>query len=69
MGNTSFSLFHIFGDSSWILRTKWYGLGYGQHLNFFSKKNIKLLLEQEGFKVMESKILMVDYAHPKFREQ
>ena len=49
-----------------ILRTKWYGLGYGQHLNFFSKKNLKMLFEEKGFAVEEFKILGVDYTHPKF---
>jgi hypothetical protein len=49
-----------------ILRTKWYGLGYGQHLNFFSKQSIKILLERTGFEPVEFKVLSVDYAHPKF---
>lgn len=57
---------YIWGIIPKILRTKWYGLGYGQHLNFFSKESIRILLERNGFKVLESKLLSVDYAHPKF---
>jgi len=49
-----------------VLRTKWYGLGSGQHLNFFSKNSMRLLLEKNGFDVQEFKVLSVDYAHPKF---
>ena len=49
-----------------ILRTKWYGLGYGQHLNFFSKKSLKIMFERNGFEICEIKILIVNYDHPKF---
>jgi len=49
-----------------ILRTKWYGLGYGQHLNFFSPKNLEILFKKNGFEILEFKILIVDYSHPKF---
>lgn len=44
-----------------ILRTRWYGQGYGTHLNFFSIKNIKQLLKQNEFKVVEIKISSMDY--------
>src|SRR3989344_2906833 len=57
---------YIYGIVPKILRSKWYGLGYGQHLNFFSKKSMKMLLERNGFDVLEIKILSVDYAHPNF---
>lgn len=57
---------YIYGIIPQVLRSKWYGLGYGQHLNFFSKKSIAMLLERNGFKVKEIKILSVDYTHPKF---
>ena len=57
---------YLYGLVPQILRTKWYGLGYGQHLNFFSKKSLEILLEKEGFKILEFKKLIVDYAHPKF---
>ena len=49
-----------------ILRTKWYGLGYGQHLNFFSKKSLKIMFERNGFEICEFNILIVNYDHPKF---
>lgn len=57
---------YLYGIIPQILRSKWYGLGYGQHLNFFSKKSIKIVLERNGFETREIKILSVDYAHPKF---
>lgn len=57
---------YIYGIMPQILRSKWYGLGYGQHLNFFSRKSIKKLLERNGFEVREISIKSVDYAHPKF---
>jgi len=49
-----------------ILRTKWYGLGHGQHLNFFSKKNLRILFKKNGFEICEFKIKSLDYTHPKF---
>ena len=51
-----------------ILRSKWYGLGYGQHLNFFSNESLRILFEKNGFEILEFKILSVDYAHPNFPE-
>jgi len=57
---------YVYGLIPNILRTKWYGLGYGQHLNFFSKKSLKILFERNGFEIKEFKVLSVDYAHPKF---
>ena len=49
-----------------ILRKKWYGLGHGQHLNFFSKKSISILFEKNGFEIKDIKIDIVDYSHPSF---
>jgi len=49
-----------------LLRSRWYGLGYGQHLNFFSRKSIPLLLERNGFRLVEMFVDIVDYAHPSF---
>lgn len=49
-----------------VMRTYWYGLGYGQHLNFFTKKSAKILFEKNGFSIEEFKILSNDYYHPKF---
>lgn len=49
-----------------ILRTKWYGLGHGQHLNFFSEKSINMILKKSGFEIKEIKIDIVDYSHPSF---
>ncbi len=60
------SLPYIKGIIPQLLRTKWYGLGHGQHLNFFSKKNLKILFEENGFKVLEFKIRILDYTHKKF---
>ena len=57
---------YIYGLVPNILRSKWYGLGYGQHVNFFSKKSLEIMLERNGFEVSEFKVLIVDYAHPKF---
>lgn len=44
-----------------ILRTYWYGLGSGTHLNFFSEKNLPSLLEQTGFEVVEVRKTILDY--------
>jgi 2-polyprenyl-3-methyl-5-hydroxy-6-metoxy-1,4-benzoquinol methylase len=49
-----------------ILRSYWYGLGSGTHLNFFSEKNITLLLDKTGFEVIEMKRTTNDYTHIKF---
>lgn len=57
---------YLFGIVPSVLRTYWYGLGEGQHLNFFSPENIKTLLERNGFKMCEYQLLSVDYAHPSF---
>ena len=57
---------YIHGLVPQILRTRWYGLGFGQHLNFFSKKSLDLLLSRTGFEVCEMNVSIVDYAHPKF---
>ncbi|MDO8460311.1 MAG: methyltransferase domain-containing protein [Nanoarchaeota archaeon] len=57
---------YLYGLVPQILRTKWYGLGYGQHVNFFSQESMRILLERNGFKLQEFKILSVDYAHPNF---
>ena len=57
---------YISGIVPQILRSKWYGLGYGQHLNFFSKESLRILFERNGFEILEFKVLIVDYAHPKF---
>ncbi|MBX4196782.1 class I SAM-dependent methyltransferase [Candidatus Pacearchaeota archaeon] len=65
-GYIIFAVPFLYGLIPQILRTKWYGLGYGQHLNFFSIKSLKNLLERNGFIVHEFKRLSVDYAHPAF---
>ena len=65
-GYIIFSVPYLYGIVPQILRSRWYGLGYGQHLNFFSKKSIKILLEKNGFELCEFKLLVCDYAHPKF---
>lgn len=57
---------YLWGIVPQVLRSKWYGLGYGQHLNFFSSKSMKMIMERNGFKIKEIKILSVDYAHPNF---
>lgn len=57
---------YLYGVIPKILRSKWYGLGYGQHLNFFSKESMKILFERNGFKVEEMQLLSLDYAHPNF---
>lgn len=49
-----------------VLRTKWYGLGHGQHLNFFSKKSIKKLFEDSGFEILEFKKGVLDYTYKRF---
>ena len=59
---------YIYGLVPQILRSKWYGLGYGQHLNFFSQESLKILFERNGFEIIEFRIMIVDYAHPKFPE-
>ncbi len=52
---------YIYGLIPRVLRTKWYGQGYGQHLNFFSIKSVKKLLASHGFKIVETKITSMDY--------
>jgi SAM-dependent methyltransferase len=42
---------YIHGLLPRIQRTGWYGQGYGQHVNFFSKKSIRLLFERQGFAI------------------
>ncbi|MEK6906850.1 MAG: class I SAM-dependent methyltransferase [Nanoarchaeota archaeon] len=60
------SIPYIKGIVPRLLRTKWYGLGHGQHLNLFSKKSLKLLFEKNGFKILEFKIGILDYTHKRF---
>lgn len=57
---------YLYGFIPNIIRSFWYGMSKGQHLNFFSKKSLKILLEKTGFELVEFKPLCVDYAHPKF---
>lgn len=57
---------YLWGLVPSVLRSYWYGLGYGQHLNFFSKKSLALLLEKAGFTILETKIVSNDYVHPRF---
>ncbi len=65
-GHLIFAVPYLHGLVPRILRTKWYGLGYGQHLNFFSKKSLEILLKNAGFKICEFRVLSVNYDHPKF---
>jgi SAM-dependent methyltransferase len=67
-GHLMLAVPYMFGLMPNLLRSYWYGLGYGQHLNFFSKESLKMLLERNGFEVVEMDITIVDYAHPKFPE-
>ena len=57
---------YLYGLVPTIIRKYWYGISKGQHLNFFSKKGLKILLERNGFEILEFKKLCVDYTHPKF---
>lgn len=65
-GRVLIAIPYIYGLIPNILRSRWYGLGHGQHLNFFSKKSLKYLFEKEGFRIVEFKILGADYTHPLF---
>lgn len=65
-GYIIFAVPYLYGLVPQLLRSYWYGLGYGQHLNFFSKKSLSILLEGIGFEICEFKVLIADYAHPKF---
>ena len=65
-GHILFAVPYLSGFVPQILRSYWYGLGYGQHLNFFSKKSLELLLKNKGFDLCEFEVLIVDYTHPKF---
>jgi len=60
-GYLIFACPYINGIIPKILRTKWYGQGFGTHLNFFSIKSIKKLLKNNGFKLVEIKINSMDY--------
>lgn len=65
-GYIIFAFPYLYGWVPQILRSKWYGLSQGQHLNFFSKESVKIILERNGFEVCEFLPLCVDYAHPSF---
>ena len=53
---------YIFGLMPKLLRTHWYGHGSGQHLNFFSKESMAILLEKHGFEIEDMVIESMDYA-------
>ncbi len=53
---------YIFGLMPQLLRTHWYGHGSGQHLNFFSKESMVILLEKHGFEIEDMVIESMDYA-------
>ena len=53
---------YIYGIIPRILRTRWYGQGYGQHLNFFSIKSITTLLTSNNFEIIRIKQLSLDYS-------
>ena len=53
---------YIYGIIPRILRTCWYGQGYGQHLNFFSIKSINLLLAKNQFEIIKIEKLSLDYS-------
>lgn len=60
------SIPYIKGIIPQLLRTKWYGLGHGQHINLFSKENLKILFEKNGFKILEFNIKILDYTYKNF---
>jgi len=53
---------YIYGLMPRLLRSRWYGHGSGQHLNFFSKESITMLLNKSGFEVVDIKAESMDYA-------
>jgi len=53
---------YIYGIMPRLLRSRWYGHGSGQHLNFFSKESITMLLNKSGFEVVDIKAESMDYA-------
>ncbi len=52
---------YIYGIFPFIQRTSWYGQGFGQHLNFFSIKSIKKLLEDHNFDIIKIEILTMNH--------
>ncbi|MFH1840223.1 MAG: class I SAM-dependent methyltransferase [Nanoarchaeota archaeon] len=56
-----FAIPYIYGIIPKIMRTKWYGQGYGKHLNFFSIKSIKKLFKNNNFKVIKIEKRSMDY--------
>lgn len=65
-GYVIFSVPYVYGLLPNLLRSKWYGLGHGQHLNFFSKKSINLFLNKGGFEIEEIILSIFDYTHLSF---
>src|SRR3989344_3917026 len=47
-GYIIFAVPYLYGLIPNVLRSYWYGLGYGQHLNFFSKDSISRLFNDTG---------------------
>lgn len=56
---------YFWGVLPQILRTRWYGTGRGQHLNFYSIKSFKILFKKK-FDILEIKRSSLDYSRKYF---
>jgi len=54
---------YIYGLLPKILQKKWYGLGPGGHINFFSIRSIKLLLEKYKFEIERVNIISLNHTN------
>jgi 2-polyprenyl-3-methyl-5-hydroxy-6-metoxy-1,4-benzoquinol methylase len=65
-GRVMMSMPFIYGLMPNLLRTCWYGHGSGQHLNFFSKESMVILLEKHGFEIEDIVVESMDYSPLRF---